>query len=377
VTTPSLPDAAVGLGARIGRYFSIVSLLPALFLSSWTLALVMSGAWSGAPNLGRMVRGLTSINLGGVAWLLLATVVLALFLHPLQLAMTRLFEGYWGSSRLATWLLRYRITHHRKRIERIHRRKDRLEQRRNRILTKALVARYLRELADDPSTADDPAKWDPARWEDELEDLLATPRAAAASGAHAAVASIEHRLDKYPDPRRMMPTRLGNALRTAEDSIGRQYSLDAIRATPYIALIAPETHLNHLQDARQQMDAAVRLCVVALLSALETFAFLVTDGWWLLISLGPYFLAYIAYRASVAAAEEYMGMVGTVLDLNRFKLYETFHVKLPRNTNEERRNNAKLMDLLAGDEDINLRYKHPAAGTPSTGAAPPTPPGTP
>ncbi|MFJ9778039.1 hypothetical protein ACIRSS_00555 [Amycolatopsis sp. NPDC101161] len=266
MTSPSMPDAAVGLGARIGRYFSVVSMLPALFLNAWTFALVASGAWSGVPDLGKMVRGLTTVSLGGVAWLILSTVIMALFLHPLQLAMTRLFEGYWGSSRLATSLLRNRITHYRKRVERIKRRQERLRQRRDKVLTKAVAARYLRELADDPSTADDPAKWDQARLETELEDIVSSRNAHAASGAHAALASIPHYLARYPEPGRMMPTRLGNALRTAEDSIGRQYALDAIRTTPYIALIASDSHLNYLQDTRQQMDTSVRLCVVALLA---------------------------------------------------------------------------------------------------------------
>ncbi len=369
MTTPSLPDTAVGLGSRIGRYFSVVSMVPALFLTAWTFALVASGSWSGSPRLDQMVRALTGVTLGGVAWLLLATVVSALFLHPLQLAMTRLLEGYWGSSYLATLLLRHRITHHRKRVVRITRRRSRLEQRRDRVLTKVLVARYLRELTEDPETADDPATWDEFRLRQELDSLVATDGAHAARGSIAALASIPHALARYPDPSRMLPTRLGNTLRTAEDSIGRQYALDSIRTTPYIALIAPDTHLNYLQDTRGQLDTSVRLCVVALVATVETCAFLFTDGWWLLVALAPYLLAYIAYRASIAAADEYMGIVRTVVELNRFKLYESMHMKAPRNTSEERKNNARLMELLAGDEEVKLRYHHPAPPT--------TPPGTP
>jgi hypothetical protein len=40
-----------------------------------------------------MVRRLGGINLAGAAWLLLTTTIFALFLHPLQLGMTRLLEG--------------------------------------------------------------------------------------------------------------------------------------------------------------------------------------------------------------------------------------------------------------------------------------------
>ncbi|MFC5094963.1 hypothetical protein [Amycolatopsis plumensis] len=354
-----------------------MSILPALFLSAWTFFLIESGAWWGPPSLGRLAHELTTVKVSDVAWLLLGTVLVALFLHPLQLAMTKILEGYWGSSRIAVALLRRRITHHRKRFERLLARRDELEQRRNRVLTKLLVGRYLRALADDPATAQDPIKWDPEQLKRELENLMFSTEAHRASGTHAAMASIPALLAHYPDPDRMMPTRLGNTLRSAEDSIGRQYALDAVRTTPYIALIAPETHLSYLQDARQQLDTSVRLCVVALLVTAETVGFLCTDGWWLLTALGPYFLAYIAYRASIAAAAEYMEMVRTVLDLNRFKLYESLHLEQPGDTEAERANNVKLMDLLAGDDEANLSYVHPVAGTPSTGDSASTPPKTP
>ncbi|MFJ9778038.1 hypothetical protein ACIRSS_00550 [Amycolatopsis sp. NPDC101161] len=64
----------------------------------------------------------------------------------------------------------------------------------------------------------------------------------------------------------------------------------------------------------------------------------------------------------------------TVLDLNRFKLYESLHLKAPRSSKAERKNNAKLMNLLSGDEEVDLRYEHPAA---DTAAAPANPPGNP
>ena len=173
-----------------------------------------------------------------------------------------------------------------------------------------------------------------------------------------------------------MPTRLGNALRSAEDNIGSQYGLDAILTAPHVALIAPAEHVSYLNDSRQQLDTSVRLCVVALIVTIETAGCLLSDGWWLLVVLAPYFLAWIAYRSSVAAADYYMAIVGTVLDLNRFKLYESLHLPLPPTAEEERRSNEKMMRFLGGEFE-HLRYKHPAAGTPSAGDTPPTPQETP
>ncbi len=364
-----MPDAAVGLGSRIGRYFSVVSVLPALFLVVWSACLITSGAWQHRPDIALMVRRLGGLSLSGAAWLILITILIALFLHPLQLGMVRLLEGYWGSSRFARTLLRWRITHHRKRFGRFEERKADLNDTIERALDNMLTE--FRGIAR-PTTLD----------EDELktarEMMFETDFAHRLSGLKAAAATLSHTKARYPQFDRMMPTRLGNALRSAEDAVGKRYELDTIRTAPHIALVAPENHLNYLDDARQQLDTSAKLCVVALLVTLETAVFLLPTGWWLLLALGPYSLAYIAYRASIAAAGQYMGIVSTVMDLNRFKFYEALHIQLPRNPREERANNRELMNLLTGSEEARIHYKHPAAGTPSTGAGtPPTPPGNP
>ena len=369
MATPSPPAAALDLAGRIGRYFSIVSMVPAIFLTAWTTALVTSDAWKTAPDLQLMVRRLGGINLAGAAWLLLTTTIFALFLHPLQLGMTRLLEGYWGSSRFSQFLLRRRITHHRKRRAKLAERHAELEKARNRFLLGQLVAKYEAALANGAKHRGDPRDWDQSRQDAALSGRLASDQAHPASGLHAASAAADIAFARYPEAARVMPTRLGNALRSAEDSIGKQYGLDAILTAPHIALIAPAEHVNYLQDARQQLDTTVRLCVVALVAAVEGVSCLLTDGWWLLVALGPYCLAGIAYRASVAAADYYMAIAGTVLDLNRFRLYENMHMKLPRNTVEERWNNEKLMRLMDQDLKVSIRYKHPEPGA--------TPPGNP
>lgn len=376
VSTPSLPDTAVGLGAKIGRYFSVVSILPALFLTVWTVALIASEAWKSRPNLSAMTDSLGKWSLAGAAWVILGTVVAALFLHPLQLGMTRVLEGYWGRSRLARAALRRRIAHHRKRQANLRRKQQRWLTQRNKVLDDLLREAY-EEKRSRNVRATNPDRWTSATRDEHRDAMLETWRAANLGGLQSALDSVPRALARYPDAARMMPTRLGNALRAGEDSIGSQYGLSTMTTASHIAFIAPEVQLNYLRDSRQQLDTSVRLCVVALIASAESVAAMATDGWWLCSALVPYSFAYIAYRASVAAADEYMGVARIMLDLNRFKLYESLHVKLPRSSTEERRFNTKLMALLGGDDEVTMTYKHPAAGTSSTGAAPPTPPGTP
>ncbi|WP_410620097.1 hypothetical protein [Amycolatopsis sp. cmx-8-4] len=375
MTSPSVADAAVGLGARIGRYFSIVSMVPSLFLVVWTTVLVASDAWRSEPNLSLMVDRLGDLGLPSIAWLLLITTVVALFLHPLQLAMTRLLEGYWGSSPIAVRLLSMRIAHYRRRWRNLHARERELSTILKKRLKVLLVEQYFNDLLDRRTNLVHPENLEASQRKKDEEYMLASNRAHDLSGLQAALESIRYEKSRYPAIDRMMPTRLGNALRQAEDTIGKQYGLNAIRTAPHLTLVLPELDRNYLNDTRQQLDTSVKLCVVALLITIETIVCLFTDGWWLLVALGPYFLTYTAYRSAVAAADAYMAVFRTVLDLNRFKLYESLHVRLPMSTAYERRTNAKLMELLKGNEKVSVRYKHPATGTP-TDTSSSTPPGT-
>jgi hypothetical protein len=363
--TSSIADPALSVGSRVGRYFGLVSMVPSLFLVLWAAALYVTEAWRGPPDFPALKHWLENVSLRNIAWIVLATLAVGLFLHPLQFAMTRLLEGYWGSSLPARIALRWRIGHHRRREARLVARRKVLDRRWRTGLDKILIQRGI----------------DASAIADHRDELYLSRVGDRFSGLYAAKESLRAALKSfptaYPARDRIMPTRLGNALRSGEDAAGRQYGIDAILTAPHLVLVADESHVRYLRDSRQQFDTAVRLCVVSLVAFLLTVATLTTDGWWLLLALAPYTLTYVAYRASVASATDYMVAVATVIDLNRFNLYKSLHVELPRNTVEERWNNKKLMALLDQQKDSSIRYEHPATGTPSTGGTPPTPPGTP
>ncbi|GHG13014.1 hypothetical protein GCM10017567_33000 [Amycolatopsis bullii] len=362
MSAPSFAESTLNLGSRVGRYFGLVSMLPALFLVLWSAALAASGAWYGPPHPEWIGPRIGGWSLTGVAWILLASLATGLFLHPLQFAMTQVLEGYWGYSRAARVVLGARIRHHRARALRANDVATRLE---------------ARLEAGIEETVADIRRVDPAFLAGQTDEQCRAVVLRSAHGNHlggllAAADAAAHATERYPDIDRIMPTRLGNALRREEDRAGKQYGLDAVLTAPHFTLVAPDKHVQYLRDTRQQMDTSVRLCVVSLLGCLEAVACLLTDGWWLLASLAPYTLAYLAYRAAVAAADEYTTAVKTVIDLNRFALYEGLNAERPHDTREERRTNAKLMDLLDG-EQVHLRYRKP----PAAGDSPPTPPKTP
>jgi|SRR6476469_1828597 len=345
MAAPSIADAALTAGGKVGRYFSIVSMVPTLFLVLWTYVLVKSDAWRAEPNLPALGVRLAEWSIPQVAWLLLGTFVLALFLHPLQFATVQLLEGYWGTSAVALGAMRLRVERHRGRAQRMRDHLDAVEN--------AIDENFMSH-----STYSDDLDED--EYQHELDRYLDLPKANHVVPHVVARDALELRWKRYPDGHRIMPTRLGNTLRRYEDRAGGQYGLNAITTAPHFSLVVPESHGAYVRDTRQLLDTTVRLCFVSLLATVLTVAALVTDGWWLLIALVPYGLAYLAYRAAIAAADEYGTAVATIIDVDRFTLYERLGLRRPRDTHEERETNAQLMSLLHREHIEALHYT-PAA----------------
>jgi hypothetical protein len=371
VAAPSLADASLTAGGRIGRYFNIVSMIPVLFLVLWTYALLSTHPWRHTLDFKAAAARLGHWSVVDIGWVLAATLLLALFLHPLQFATTQLLEGYWGSSRLALRLTTMRIRYHRRRRQRLddlgecHGKKWREQ------ADLFLQARYRAAVQrGNPRPVDDPSTWD--------EDVAERQRASVVLSTHGddltihvvGEQAVNVQLDNYPAPDRVLPTRLGNTLRAFEDSAGKQYGLDAITTAPHFFLIAPDRHMQYVRDSREQLDIAVKLCTVSLIATVITVALLLPDGLWLLMALAPYSFAYLAYRASIAAAQEHAVAVRTVIDLNRFALYESLGTARPKRTRQERTINQRLMALLQGDDEVSVRYADPRPLPPDSPTTP-------
>lgn len=322
----SFVEAASAAGSRIGRYFGLVSAIPSALFVFFVYALIKSGAWSSEPNTALVGDAVRKASLGQISVLIILSIALGLALHPLQFGLIQLLEGYWGTSRLARWLAAVRTRHHRARWAYLE------DQYGEAALQLGEVdASVLGSEAGDPYIR-------------AIVDEQAFRRAS----------------KSYPmRGERILPTRLGNVLRRFEDEVGTQYGLDLITIGPHLALCAEPGHAAYMRDAREQLDLAVRLCVLSLLASAIAFSLLVTDGWWLLVSLAPYALAYLFYRGAAVAAADYGTVLATVLDLNRFRLYGKLHMPMPSNTTDERDQNAPLIEILRFKTPPVLRYTHP------------------
>lgn len=141
----------------------------------------------------------------------------------------------------------------------------------------------------------------------------------------------DFQLSSFPDTGRLLPTQLGNILRSAEDRCATKYGLDAIICWPRLWLLLPDAVKAELSAARDALNLAVRLWLWGLLFLLWAPVFWV---WWPL-PLGLV-AVWFAYRWMLQAAQVYGDLLESAFDLYRFQLYESLHWPRPTTPAEER-----------------------------------------
>jgi hypothetical protein len=317
-------DAGSGVAQAIGRYFSVISVVPSSLYVTFVYLLVTSGSWNHLPRWSQAFKSLEELGIGGIGLLALSGIALGVVIHPSQFAIVQFFEGYWGRSSLAQTL------------------------RSQRILRYQLLCREL-----DKETRD-------------AEDKLSEQKKKGVNRAEARTPFRSRRDEAYrireTFPRaydNMMPTRLGNVLRRAEIQAGSQYKLNALQVVPHIMLVAPQSHVDYVSDQRSQLDLAVRMTFMSALSTATAILFLWHCHFWIFIALIPYMFAYISYRGSIIAARHYGASLDILINIDRFELYKRLNVRFPEGTAEERVANAKLAELFDYDRNVIIRYSPP------------------
>jgi hypothetical protein len=337
-------DSALSAGSRIGRYFSVVTLVPTSALVAYVYLLVRSGGGTDHLDLAAGLSAVTDTTFTDVAWLLAAAVLLSLISHPLQFPLTQLLEGYWGTSRLGIAATTGRVVAHRVRIMRLQHMDQQARQAWLGQDDKAVAYERLATVTDEAN----------------VRSFLTSEAAAKA-------------LEDYPvDARRTMPTRLGNVLRRHEDLVGTQYGLRAITVYPHLTHVADKSRSEQAFDEAEQMDLALRLCLSAAVATALTLVLLARTGLWVFLAVVPYTAAYLAYRGACAAAASWMQSIQVMVDLDRFALYDALHVPRPwTHAQESGQTGPDVCDMLEGLPDGPLEYE--VYDSPAVPASPGTP----
>jgi hypothetical protein len=308
-------DSLLGVStSNLGIRFSLVGFLPTALLALFLSGALLSGAPADGPDPGRLEAHLRQASPAQAALFTAAVLALALVLHPLQLSLVRLLEGYWGRGGILGIPADWSCGRHRRRCQRLERQTriplgDGQQPSGQQISAASMAAWKLRRL--------------------------------------------------YPDDQgHVMPTSLGNALKAAEDRAGERYGLDCVVIWPRLQPLLSEALAAALDDARNQLDLAVRFAATFGLIAVGALVLLAPYGWWAMAVLAALALAWLSYRGSMNAAIAYGELLESAIDLHRFDLLRALHLPLPADPEAERTLNGQLSDLLRQDLEMRVRYVH-------------------
>ena len=341
--TATTPDPTLGTGSSIGKYFSVVSVLPSVLLALWVYVLFASRGPSGVPSLGTLLANATEPQFLALA--IGVALAVAVVGHPLQFAMVQALEGYWGLGRLGMRLRINLVQRHVARLATATVRRERAEADYAELLRKSEGApvTYLTTITD----TEPPALAFPETAKELIRSRVLMEEAA----------WVE---TQYPEnPENLLPTRLGNRLRRHELRAGRAVHLPIGLWATHIGMVAKAEHSAYVGDQRTAMDLAVRMAWSMGAASLVTFAALWSAGWAALLTLVPFSAAYLSYGGAVVAAGSYGVALQAWVDLNRFRLYDELHLEHPANSDAERETNDSLGDLLDGEEDFSMSYSEP------------------
>jgi hypothetical protein len=160
------------------------------------------------------------------------------------------------------------------------------------------------------------------------------------------------RLEKwFPKSRdALLPTRVGNALRAAEQHSNVRWGLDGITMWPRIEALLGADEREQVVDAKTNfyvfVNASVGAFAVAICLVIDKAVNNLGSGWEWPLYLIPFGTGYILYRGAISPAIEWGDSIRSSIDLHRLELYEKLGVRAPISFSDERQLAAKVNKAL-------------------------------
>ncbi|PKN93326.1 MAG: hypothetical protein CVU44_10570 [Chloroflexi bacterium HGW-Chloroflexi-6] len=137
----------------------------------------------------------------------------------------------------------------------------------------------------------------------------------------------------------LMPSQLGNILKSAEEYPRIRYGLEASIVWPRLWLLLTSDTQKEIISARSAVNEEVRLIIWGILMLIWTIW-----AWWaVLIST---VIVIVSYLSLVGSAKRLGDLIRSVFDLNRFKLYEALHWDFPNDLSKEKSSGAAITQFL-------------------------------
>ena len=169
--------------------------------------------------------------------------------------------------------------------------------------------------------------------------------------AHSSDAKWERFDQEFPyECRRVLPTRLGNAMRAYETYADSRYGLDGAAVWPRIELLLSAEERSLIADARTEVSFALNCAVCLPLVAAWAAGGVVfgsLDLWWLLVAVPGGVLAFSLGRLGAVTATFRAGEpIRAAVDLHRLELYDRLGIRRPSGPDDERALAAAVNRLL-------------------------------
>ena len=146
----------------------------------------------------------------------------------------------------------------------------------------------------------------------------------------------------YPPPTQpdeVMPTLLGNILKSSEVYAKQRYGLDSVLIWPRLYHLLPEGAAAPVSMLRSMIEFHLAVSVTAFLFAVASGAYLLAAGgdWrvFLLCFWGGAAAAWIAYRSSLPSAIAYAEQIRSIFDSYRNQLLVKLRIPLPEDPAHE------------------------------------------
>ncbi len=137
---------------------------------------------------------------------------------------------------------------------------------------------------------------------------------------------------------RLMPMRLGNVLRAAEDYSKSAYGMDCVFWWPRLWLLLPEAVQKDINESVTPIMAMLNFSTLIIFVGLGSTIYMGQIGQWpqcLLVLSGGIILSLVSYWSAVALARSYGERIRSAVDLYRFDLLKSLHQPPPKNLSSE------------------------------------------
>ena len=158
-----------------------------------------------------------------------------------------------------------------------------------------------------------------------------------------------------PKQSQIMPTQLGNVLKSAEMYTNERYRLDAVLIWSRLQPLLPKEFMDAAEDSKTSLDLMITLSALilffgsplsaylAMITAVSPYLGAITFLIMLLIVL---FLSWLTYKNGIQVALAFGENIKSAFDLYRWNVLEGLNLKLPENLDEERKIWADLCEFL-------------------------------